>query len=153
MSDNSPLNIHLDLSKVKTALPLIQECMTKVRLQDVTESQRDGATVIKMEFHLSDGAQTEDGGQVNAGFPLFVNFDTSQVWLQQKLAKFIDGLLGTGDENNRKGRPTRPDFGPELLPDLIGREAIGKIIISRSKKSDYVGNDIASLTYLGDITV
>ena len=105
MSDNSPLNIHLDLSKIKTALPLIQDCMTKVRFQDVTESQRDGSTIVKMEFVLTDGATTEDGSTVNSGFPIFVNFDTSQVWLQQKLAKFIDGLLGTGDEGNKKVNP------------------------------------------------
>jgi hypothetical protein len=153
MSDNQPLNIHLDLSKIKTALPLIQECMTKVRLEDITENQRDGATIVKMEFHLTEGAPSEDGSRVNAGFPIFVNFDTSQVWLQQKLAKFIDGLLGTGDEGNKKGKPARPDFGPELLPDLIGREAIAKVVITRSKKSDYVGNDITSLTFLGDVTI
>jgi hypothetical protein len=153
MSDNQPLNIHLDLSKVKTTLPLIQDCMTKVRLKDVTESQRDGASVVKMEFVLVDGAPTDDGTTVGAGFPLFVNFDTSQVWLQQKLAKFVDGLLGTADADNKRGKPARPDFGPELLPDLIGKEAIAKIVISRSKKSDYVGNDIASLTFLGDVSV
>jgi hypothetical protein len=34
---------------------------------------------------------------------------------------------------------------------MIGTEAMAKITVIKSKKSDYVGNDIATLTYLGDL--
>ena len=154
MENQSPLNTNLNLSKIKTTIPLIQDgTMVKVRLADITESQRDGATIIKMEFRLVDGAASDDGGHVGAGFPLFVNFDTSLEFLQQKLARFIDGLLGTGDEGNKRGKAARPDLTPDLVPTLIGKEAVAKIIVSRSKKSDYVGNDIQGLTFLGDLAV
>jgi hypothetical protein len=152
--ENQPLNTNLNLSKVKTTIPLIQDgTMVKVRLADITETQRDGATIIKMEFRLVDGAPTDDGHQIGAGFPLFVNFDTSLEFLQQKMARFIDGLLGTGDEGNKRGKPARPDLTPELVPTLIGKEAVAKVIVTRSKKSDYVGNDVQGLTYLGDLAV
>jgi hypothetical protein len=153
-TDSQPLNISLDLSKIKTTIPLIMDgTMARVRLKDVSQGDRDGHTVIKWEFILVEPTTTTEGGNVGPGFPLFVNFDLSQEWLQQKMAKFVDGLLGTGDEDNRKGKPIRPQFDSELVARMIGTEGIAKIIVTRSKKTDYVGNDIASLTYPQDLAV
>jgi hypothetical protein len=36
---------------------------------------------------------------------------------------------------------------------MLGTEAIAKITVSKSKKSDYVGNDIATMTHVDDLQV
>lgn len=149
-----PLSISVDLSTVKTTPPLIADnTLATVRLSSITEVQRDsGVLVLKWEFHLADDVKTEDGGKLNAGFPLFVNFDLSRDFLLVKMARFVDGLLGTGDKGNRRGKAARPDFNQELVEQLIGRAAVAKIIITKSKSSDYVGNDIASLSFPDDLS-
>lgn len=153
-TDSQPLNISLDLSKVKTTVPLIADGhMTRVRLKDITQQDRDGATIIKWEFALVDPAPTTDGATVNAGFPMFVNFDLSHEFLVQKMSRFVDGLLGTGDVDNKKGKPPRPQFDAQLASQMIGTEGIAKVIVTRSKKSDYVGNDIQTLTFPGDLAI
>ena len=63
----------------------------------------------------------------------------------------VDGFLGTGDANNKKGKPRRPTFNAEVVSQMIGSEAMAKITVMKSKKSDYVGNDISTVTYLGDL--
>ena len=125
--------------------------MAKVRLKSITQSERDGNTILRWEMALVDPVQTVEGQPVNTGFPLFVNFDLSLEFLVQKMTRFVDGFLGTGDVGNKKGKPERPQFNPELANDMIGREAIAKIIVAKSKKSDYVGNDIQTLTYPPDL--
>lgn len=154
MSDNQPLNISLDLTKVVTALPLIADgTMAKVRLKNITQNERDGNTILRWELVLVDPTNTVDGTQVQPGFPLFINFDLSLEFLVQKMTRFVDGFLGTGDIGNKKNKPERPQFNPELAADMIGREAIAKIVIVKSKKSDYVGNDIQTLTFPGDLNM
>jgi hypothetical protein len=152
MSDNQPLSININLTDVSTEVPLIVDgTMAKVRLRNVSQTERDGNPVIKWEFTLAEPAPTTQGDQVRAGFPLFVTFDTSHEFLMQKMARFVDAFLGTGDANNRKGKPPRPQFNADVVSQMIGTEAMAKITVMKSKKSDYVGNDIASMTWLGDL--
>jgi hypothetical protein len=151
MSDQ-PLNITVNLTDVTTTVPLIADgTMAKVRLKNISQTERDGSPIIKWELSLLEPAPTTDGMQVQAGFPLFINFDVSREFLVQKMARFVDGFLGTGDAHNRKGKPARPALNSETVHRMIGAEAFAKIIVARSAKSDYVGNDVSSLTYPGDL--
>jgi hypothetical protein len=152
MSDNQPLSISLNLTDISTAVPLIADgTMARVRLKNISQTERDGNPVIKWEFSLAEPAQTTEGDQVRAGFPLFVTFDTSHEFLMQKMARFVDAFMGTGDPNNKKGKPPRPQFNADTVSQMIGTEAMAKITVMKSKKSDYVGNDISTITYLGDL--
>lgn len=154
MSDNQPLNINLDLTGVTTTLPLIADgTIAKCRLKNITQTEREGNPIIKWELTLLESAPTVDGLSVQPGFPLFVNFDVSKEFLLQKMSKFVDGILGTGDANNKKGKPPRPQFNAETVNSMLGAEAFAKITITKSKKSDYVGNDITSLIYPDDLEV
>jgi AP2 domain. len=149
--DTQPLNTTLDLSQIQTTVPLIADGATpKVRLKNITQGDRDGSVVIKWEFVLVDPAPAQDGTQVRAGFPLFTTFDISRDFLVEKMTRFMDALLGTGDANNRKGRPARPRFNSETVSQMLGAEAYARITVSRSKKSDYVANDIGSLIHKED---
>ena len=89
--------------------------------------------MIKWEFTLVEPALTTEGDQVRAGFPLFASFDTSQEFLMQKMARFVDGFLGTGDANNKKGKPRRPQFNAHVVSQMIGTEAMAKIAVIKSK--------------------
>ena len=146
MSDNQPLNIDIDLGGISTAAPLIADNTTvKVRLQNITQSERDGTPIIKWEFRLTEPAPTQDGGKVPAGYPVYVNFDTSLDFLMQKMSRFVDGFLGTGDRGNTKGKPERPRLNAETVSQMLGKEGYARISIQRSKKSDYVGNDVTTV--------
>jgi hypothetical protein len=152
MSDNQPLNISVNLSDVTTTVPLIVDgTMVKVRLKNISQTEREGNPVIKWEFTLSEPAPTTDGLQVQPGFPLFVNFNISHEFLVQKMARFMDAFLGTGDANNKKGKPPRPQLNAETVTRMLGTEAIARISVQKSKKSDYEGNDIATMTHLEDL--
>jgi hypothetical protein len=152
MSDNQPLNISVNLSDVTTTVPLIVDgTMARVRLKNISQTERDGNPILKWEFTLSEPAPTTDGLQLQPGFPLFVNFDISHEFLLQKMARFMDAFLGTGDAGNKKGKPPRPQLNAETVTRMLGAEAVAKIIVSKSKKSDYVGNDIATMTHLEDL--
>jgi len=150
--ETSPLNITINLKEVTTALPLIVDGTTaRVRVKNISQQDRDGVVLVKWEIVLTEPAPTVEGNHANPGFPLFINFDTSQEWMLQKMAKFIDGFLGTGDRGNKRGKPERPDLDAHVAADLIGKESLAKIVIQKSKKTDYVGNDIGSLTFPGDL--
>jgi hypothetical protein len=152
MSDNQPLNINVNLADVTTTVPLIVDgTMAKVRLKNISQTERDGNPVIKWELTLSEPAPTTDGLQVQPGFPLFISFDISHEFLVQKMARFVDAFLGTGDVGNKKGKPARPQLNADTVTRMLGSEAIAKISVQKSKKSDYVGNDIATMTHVDDL--
>jgi hypothetical protein len=152
MSDNQPLNISVNLSDVTTTIPLIVDgTMARVRLKNISQTEREGNPVIKWEFTLSEPAPTTDGLQVQPGFPLFVSFNISHEFLVQKMARFMDAFLGTGDANNKKGKPPRPQLNAETVTRMLGAEAVARISVQKSKKSDYEGNDIATMTHVDDL--
>jgi hypothetical protein len=150
MADIEPLDIDLDLSDVKTTIPLIQDTTVKVRVKDITQTDRDGNKGVRWELSLQEPATTADGLSVNVGFPLYVHFDPAQAWMLQKMSRFIDGFLGTGDAGNKKGLPARPRFNSECVRRLIGTEGIAKVVIQKSKKTDYVGNDVTTITHINE---
>ena len=145
--DTQPLNININLGDVTTAVPLIVDgTMVKVRLKNISQTERDGNPIIKWEFTLSEAAPTTDGLQLQPGFPLFSTFDISKEFLLQKMARFVDGFLGTGDANNKKGKPPRPPLNADTVTRMIGSEAMAKVTVVKSKTTDYIGNDIATMT-------
>jgi hypothetical protein len=151
MSNDNPLDIDIDLSDVSTTIPLIADnTRVKVRLNNISKGERDGNTIVKWDMILSEPAPTEDGQTVGPGFHLFTNFDMSQDWLKEKMARFIDGFLGTGDRGNKKGKPERPRFNAAAVGSLIGAEAIAKVVVQRSRKTDFVGNEVVSVTHLNE---
>lgn len=158
--DNAPLSIKFNTSQTKTAIPLIADgVMTRFRLKSITQSEgTDTANpAIKFEFNLLDPAPTTEGGTVNPGFPIFLSVPLrtkespeTPEWSQQKVAQLIDAMLGTGDPGNKKNKPTRPDFGPDLVPQLIGKEMIAKVKTYRGK-DDVLRNDLGTFTFPGDV--
>lgn len=134
----------------------------KVRFAEVGQDVVEGkGNVIKFTFDLVDPAANQDGGTIlpgQLGSKVFVNvqdYDKNTKpgegmpkWATEKLAKITDAFLGTGDAGNKKGKPTRPDFGPAIVPNLIGQVAFLKF---KNKTGEYVGQDVTTFTFPGDV--
>lgn len=158
MSDLSPLSISLDITQTSTQIPVIvDKHHCRVRLANLGEKTSEKGKMISFEYHLLDPAPTTDGGQVKPGFPIFENitlFDKNtppgQIpdWVMPKISKRIDAMLGTGDPDNKAGKPPRPAFSAALVPDLIGKELI---LVVKVKTGDYTGNDVVEVIYPGDV--
>lgn len=154
----------LDTASAKTAIPVIADGHSvRCRLAKIAQlDPKDGKGVggvggLLFEYHLLDPAPTTDGGQVKPGFPLFerVMFydkDTPVGEMPERvitrISKRIDAFLGTGDAENKKGKAPRPPFNGETVAAMIGKEAVVKV---RAKTGEYEGNDVASLTFPGDL--
>ena len=50
----------------------------------------------------------------------------------------------------RKSKPERPRFNAAAVGSLIGAEAIAKVVVQRSRKTDFVGNEVVSVTHLNE---
>lgn len=158
--DNQPLDISLDLSGTKTAIPMIQDgTMVKLRLVSLSQITGEKGKTLRFEYDLLDPAPDSEGGTIQPGafgskifenIALYAKPDAKDpLWFKPLIAKRIDALLGTGDAGNKKGKPTRPDLGPNLIPQLIGRELVAKMKIETNDA--YTGNRIQNVTYPGDI--
>ena len=120
--------------------------------------------MLEFKFTLSAAVPSEDGKQVEPGKP--GSNITAKVFMFGKdytepgvtpervltqVCRIQDALLGTGDEGNPKGKPTRPPSNDELVPQLIGKEIVAKVRVSTSKDGQYTNNDFAAMYFPGDM--
>lgn len=164
---SGPLNLTAPTESAKTAIPMFPEgTYVKFRLkeigQDAVPDKGNDAGVIKFEFELVEPAPDQEGGTIAPGalgskvFVNVQNYDKNTPaapgvwpkWALEKLAKIQDGLLGTGDTGNKKGKPARQGFGPQLVPSLIGQVTFLKF---KNKTGDFIGQDVQSFTFPGDV--
>jgi hypothetical protein len=160
MSNIAPLSISLNLSGTKTAVPMVADgTMVKLRLVSLTQVTGDKGNSLKFEYDLVDPAPDTEGGTINPGafgskifeqIAMYAKPDAKDTqWFYKNIAQRIDALLGTGDEGNKKGKPTRPDLSAELVPQLIGKELVAKMKVQQD--DNFTGNRIQSVTFPGDI--
>jgi len=158
--DQQPLDISLNLSEAKTAVPMIADgTMVRLRLVSLSQQAGEKGKTLRFEYDLLDPAPDSDGGKINPGafgskifenVALYAKPDAKDPkWYEKRIAARIDALLGTGDKGNTKGKPARPDLSPQLVPNLIGKELVAKMRIRTT--GEFSGNEIASVTYPGDI--
>ena len=164
MANAGPLSIKLNTSEAKTAIPLISEGhFAHWKLAQVTETQVEGkGPMILFEWDLTQPAPNTDGGQIVPGqmgakfFDRVTLYDKNtpqgQVPKQamDKICKRVDALLGTGDPDNSKGKPVRPDFSGELVSNLVGKSIVAKMGVRNS--DGYVGNEFKEVLFPSDAT-
>lgn len=169
MSNEAPVSISLNTSSVKTSIPVIADGhQVRSRLAKIAQLEpKDGKGAniggqviggLLFEYHTLEPAPTTDGGQVKPGFPIFERImfydkDTPMGEMPervaQRISKHIDAFLGTGDVDDKKGKPARPEFTGETVAAMIGKEAFLKL---KAKTGEYEGNDVSKLTFPGDLT-
>lgn len=163
MADQTgPLDINLDLSKTKTTVPMVADGhLCEWRFEKAGMKSTEKGQMIVLEWKLTQPAPNTEGGQIKPGemgATLFENialFDKHTPkgeipdWANKRIAQRIDALLGTGDEGNTKGKPTRPAFNAETVSQMIGKTVVAKMKV---KGGDFVGNEFGTLTFPGDIS-
>lgn len=158
---SGPLNISIPTDQAKTSIPMfVEKTYIKVRFGKVQQDTIEGkGDTIKFEFDLVDPAPNQDGGTILPGqlgskvFKTVYLYGKDGVEAAQKRAgtdvgKILDGFLGTADVDNKKGKPARPAFGPELVPSLIGQISFLQM---RNPTGDRTQQDISSFTFPGDV--
>ena len=160
MSDNQPLSISLDTAGAKTSVPLIangQYC--EFRLTDLSMQSTDKGNVTKWKFELVKPTVTTDGRPLNPGefgATQFVNIQLyakpdakNPQWFVEKIARYQDALLGTGDAGNTKGKPARPTFDASCVQQMLGKTLIAKVGVRTYEGND--SNEFATVSFPADI--
>src|SRR6266446_1307769 len=156
--DNQPLSISLNLSGTKTAIPMVKDGeMVKLRLVSLSQIKGDKGNSLRFEFDLVDPAPDTEGSTINPGafgskifenVAMYAKPDAKDPkWYEKKISNIVDGLLGTGDAGNKKGKPTRPDLSAELVPQLIGKELVVKMKVQQD--DNFTGNRLGTITFPG----
>ena len=162
MSDNQPLSISLETSAAKTTVPLIangQYC--EFRLTDLGMVSTDKGNVTKWKFELVKPTVTNEGRPLNPGdfgatlfmdIQLYAKPDAKNPsWFVEKIAKYQDALLGTGDLGNVKGKPARPAFDAACVSQMLGKTLIAKVKI-RSSEGYSDSNEFATVSFPADVS-
>lgn len=157
-----PLNITLDTSKVKTSIPqFAEQTYIKVRLEKIEQDHVEGkGDVVKFEYVTVDPAPSQDGGTILPGQLGSRIFDTVRLYGKDaapgeipvraitELAKRQDAFLGTGDPDNKKGKPARGSLN-EQAPQMLGQTAFLKMRNNRDPQ--YTNQEITEFKFPGDI--
>lgn len=157
--NNGPLDISLDLNSTKTAIPMIADGhLCEWRLKNLTQASSDKGQTLKFEYDLVAPAPSTEGTEIRPGDMGSKFFENIQLyakpdakdpqWFMKKLATRIDALLGTGDEGNSKGKPTRPALSAATVPDLLGKVLLAKMAV---RTGEYTGNEFKTVTFPGDV--
>jgi hypothetical protein len=147
------------LGDTKTTIPVIADgTLVNLRLASLKQNTTDKGKSLQWEYDLVDPAPDTDGNTIKPGdfgskifehIALYAKPDAKDPkWFEKRIASRIDALLGTGDKGNPKGKPERPNLNAQLVPELLGKSLVAKM---RVRKDEYGGNEIASVTFPGDI--
>jgi hypothetical protein len=157
--ENEPLSISVNLADTKTAIPMVRDGeLVSLKLVNLGQVTSEKGKSLRFEYDLVNPAPDTDGGTINPGamgskifehIQLYAKPDAKDPkWYEKRIATRIDALLGTGDKDNKKGKPARPDLNAQLVPQLIGKVLVAKMKV---RTGEYTGNEIGSVTFPGDI--
>lgn len=162
--NNGPLDINLPTGEAKTQVPVVADGKwVDLRLANITQGYvPQKGKVLKFTWELASPTVTTEGRPLNPGDFGSSFFDDIQLydkntkegdpapkWAINKLSKRIDACLGTGDKDNPKGKPTRPDFGSEVGGMMIGKLAKVKMGV---KTGDFTGNEFKDVQFPADVS-
>lgn len=158
-----PLSINIPTSDAKTTIPRFDTTIYhKFRFAGAKQDSVEGkGDKITFEYHLVDPAAAEGGGEpiLPGAFGSKV-FDTVflygkdtekgkiPTWATTQIAKVQDGFLGTGDKENKAGKPVRPDLGPECVAQMMGQVAFLKF---KNPTGDRTSQDVTEIKFPGDM--
>lgn len=159
---SGPLNINLSTDTTTTGIPGFDpNTYVKMRFADVKKDPVEGkGDKLTFIFELTEPAASNAGGTITPGqlgskvfHTIFMyGKDTAPgqvpTWAVEKICKVLDGFLGTGDPDNKKGKPVRPAFNDQLVPTLMGQVAFLKF---KNPTGDRTSQDVAELKFPGDM--
>ena len=161
--NQGPLSITLDTTNATTVIPMVADGhMARWRFVNGSQiASKDGKPMLKFEYDLVAPAPNTEGGQIKPGemgakhFENIALFDKNTQppnvpdWAIKRVSTRMDALLGTGDKNNSKGKPERPQFGQEVLDMMKGRELVAKMRVKT--EGEFTNSEFAQVYFPGDI--
>ncbi len=165
-----PLSNTYDLSQAKTVVPLIANgTLCRLKLVNLTLDKTEKGPSTKWEWEIVEPVPTTDGDQLRPGdfgskifenIQMYAKPDAKEpTWFVKKIATRIDGLLGTSDPGNRKGKPARPSIDlnpanadsaiPQLAQAVVGQQIVAKMSVSAFEGVER--NEIQKVTFPGDV--
>lgn len=158
-----PLSISLPTSTAKTTVPLIAEGQfVKWQLKSVKEDTNDNGKFLTFTCQLAAPTVTTEGEPLTPDSPVG-NMFWHKIYLYDKnhpgvvppraitgVCQLIDAVLGTGDANNTKGKPARPEFDDSTIAAMTNQTFYAKM---RVRTSDSYGpqNDFGQLLNEADM--
>lgn len=159
---NAPLSISLPTSTAKTAAPVIANGALVIwRLTDIREDQVENkGTVIKFFWDLVNPAPLTDGTTLLPGQFGSKHIENVRLYDKntepgkiparsiQQLSQLIDACLGTGDADNKKGKPPRPDFDASCQATMLGKTVAATM---KNRTGDYEGHEFGKVQFPEDV--
>ena len=145
MSNEAPLSISLSTSTAKTTIPMVaNDTWAKLRFNRVSQKYiKDKGDALTFEYELVDPTASSDGAVILPGalgsrifedIQLYAKADAKDPeWYLKKISKRQDAVLGTGDEGNKKNRPTRPNFDASCITKMTGGIFFGKFKVGKDQ--------------------
>ena len=162
---NGPLSA-LKTSTASTAIPLLADgTAVHMSVESLAIQPPEGNRAysqVKIKLVTKQPYPDSQGNTLNPGFPFFQTFPlgskedpgTPPSWVGSAVARFQDACLGTGDANNPKGKPARPDFDDADFPSYIGKELVAIAKIKQSKDDQYgPSNQLSNMQHPADTGV
>lgn len=170
MSDETtgPLSFSIDdAATVETTVPVIQDgtfCKWKVasykeKVQAPSEKSK-GGKYLEFVLDLQNTVPTTTGGSLKPGdfgskfFHKIYLYDqkTPEGQIPERakssICGLVDAVLGTGVQNNPKGRPVRPAINDSTLASVVGQTFWAKM---KAKTGEYHGNEISLVLHESDM--
>ncbi len=155
-----PLSIAVD-TQVKTSVPMFAEKVyIPFRLVDIAEKANEKGKTISFVWDLLEPAPSTDAEHpIKPGAFGSKFFDNVALYdkntppgeVPQQAVKKIslrqDGILGTGDPDNKKGKTPRPPFNDETARAMLGQVALLQFKV---KTGEFEGNEITGIMFPGD---
>jgi hypothetical protein len=137
----------MNTAGAKTALPVFADKTTvRCAFKGAKQDSNEKGDVLIFEFSTLDQAPSNEGGEIRPNFPIFHRIylydkDTPKGVIPERaitsVSRVVDACLGTGDADNKKSKPARPEFGPAIIPDMIGKE----VFVTLKVRQDLNGQD------------
>lgn len=132
MSTSGPLTFQLPTHETKTAIPVPAEGQWyRLRLVSIEQlTDEEGKASVRFNSELVDPTPQDGGGtlepgkfgsKINITVPLYAKADAkNKTWYLEKISKIQDAVMGTGDPDNKKGKPVRPQLTQEVATQMQG---------------------------------
>lgn len=136
---STPLSISIPTNTAKVGIPEVAyDTWVRLRLNNISQDTNEKGPVITFEWELQDPASASDGSTIlpgQLGSKIFERIycytkpdakDAANPFYIQKISKRIDAILRTGDAENKKGLPARPEFNGETAAKMFGGIAFAR---------------------------
>lgn len=156
-----PLSIAIPTADVLVGIPLVADKSWAIcEFKGVDEKPNEKGMVLTFRWEIVEPAPSNQGKPIQPGALGSKVFDTVRLYdkntpqgqfPEQSRAKIglrQDACLGTGDPDNAKGKPPRPNFDDACVSAMLGKRAALKFKIDTFEGN--TKNDVTEVMHIDD---